>query len=107
VERHDVRDAPFTRDGDSRDPAHPVVGVDEVVVGEGFEARAELVDVLVDLEARRADFAPNRIRPAQGVFAKYRAAVASASQGAVTIPNPPPAQIPADLAARSTETAAS
>lgn len=50
------------------------------------------IDVLVDLEARRADFAPNRIRPAQGVFAKYRAAVASASQGAVTIPNPPPAQ---------------
>ncbi len=65
------------------------------------------IDVLVDLEARRADFAPNRVRPAQGVFAKYRAAVASASQGAVTIPNPPPAQIPADLAARSTETAAS
>jgi dihydroxy-acid dehydratase len=53
------------------------------------------------------DFAPNLVRPAQGVFAKYRAAVASASQGAVTIPNPPPAQIPADLAARSTETAAS
>jgi dihydroxy-acid dehydratase len=50
------------------------------------------IDVLVDLEARRADFAPNRVRPAQGVFAKYRAAVASASQGAVTIPNPPPAQ---------------
>ncbi|SJM69390.1 Dihydroxy-acid dehydratase [Brevundimonas diminuta 3F5N] len=65
------------------------------------------IDVLVDLEARRADFAPNRVRPAQGVFAKYRAAVASASQGAVTIPNPPPAQVPADLAARSTETAAS
>lgn len=65
------------------------------------------IDVLVDLEARRADFAPNRVRPVQGVFAKYRAAVASASQGAVTIPNPPPAQIPADLAARSTETAAS
>ncbi len=65
------------------------------------------IDVLVDLEARRADFAPNRIRPAQGVFAKYRAAVASASQGAVTIPNPPPAQIPDDLAARSTETAVS
>lgn len=53
------------------------------------------IDVLVDLEARRADFAPNRVRPAQGVFAKYRAAVASASQGAVTIPNPPPAQTPA------------
>jgi dihydroxy-acid dehydratase len=53
------------------------------------------IDVLVDLEARRADFAPNPVRPAQGVFAKYRAAVASASQGAVTIPNPPPAQTPA------------
>jgi dihydroxy-acid dehydratase len=55
------------------------------------------IDVLVDLEARRAGFSPNQVRPAHGVFAKYRAAVASASQGAVTIPNPPPAQIPADL----------
>jgi len=64
------------------------------------------IDVLVDLEARRADFAPNRVRPAQGVFAKYRAAVASASQGAVTIPNPPPAQIPADLAASTYSNAA-
>ncbi len=34
------------------------------------------------------------LREARGVFAKYRASVASASQGAVTIPNPPPAQTP-------------
>lgn len=50
------------------------------------------IDVAADLDARRAGFSPNAFRPAHGVFAKYRAAVASASQGAVTIPNPPPAQ---------------
>ncbi|MDQ8028966.1 MAG: dihydroxy-acid dehydratase [Brevundimonas sp.] len=50
----------------------------------------------VDLAKRRADFAPHTIRPAHGVFAKYRAAVASAAQGAVTIPNPPPVQRPAE-----------
>jgi dihydroxy-acid dehydratase len=50
------------------------------------------IDVSADLEARRAGFAPNRARPAHGVFAKYAASVASAAQGAVTIPNPPPAQ---------------
>jgi len=50
------------------------------------------IDVAADLTARRAAFVPAAIRPAHGVFAKYRAAVASASQGAVTIPNPPPAQ---------------
>jgi dihydroxy-acid dehydratase len=43
--------------------------------------------------------------PAHGVFAKYRAAVASASQGAVTIPNPPPAQTPATITAQETEKA--
>ena len=63
------------------------------------------IDVLVDLEARRAGFSPNQVRPAHGVFAKYRACVASASQGAVTIPNPPPAQVPADLASPPTQTA--
>ncbi|WP_409019342.1 dihydroxy-acid dehydratase [Brevundimonas vesicularis] len=63
------------------------------------------IDVLVDLEARRAGFSPNQVRPAHGVFAKYRASVASASQGAVTIPNPPPAQVPADLASPPTQTA--
>ena len=50
------------------------------------------IDVSADLEVRRAGFAPNRARPAHGVFAKYAASVASAAQGAVTIPNPPPAQ---------------
>ncbi len=63
------------------------------------------IDVLVDLEARRTGFSPNQVRPAHGVFAKYRASVASASQGAVTIPNPPPAQVPADLASPPTQTA--
>ncbi|WP_298745439.1 dihydroxy-acid dehydratase [uncultured Brevundimonas sp.] len=62
------------------------------------------IDIDVDLEERRAGFAPNVARPAHGVFAKYAASVASAAQGAVTIPNPPPAQIratrvPADIAA--------
>ncbi|RZJ43080.1 MAG: dihydroxy-acid dehydratase, partial [Brevundimonas sp.] len=46
------------------------------------------IDVDADLAKRRADFAPRSIRPAHGVFAKYRASVASAAQGAVTIPNP-------------------
>ncbi|MCZ8195347.1 hypothetical protein, partial [Brevundimonas sp.] len=32
-------------------------------------------------------------RAPTGVFAKYAATVASAAQGAVTIPNPPPAQV--------------
>ncbi len=50
------------------------------------------IDVDADLVARRADFAPPPLRPARGVFAKYRASVASAAQGAVTIPNPPPIQ---------------
>jgi dihydroxy-acid dehydratase len=60
------------------------------------------IDVIgVDLAQRRADFAPRSIRPAHGVFAKYRASVASAAQGAVTIPNPPPVQRPADAEAQS------
>ena len=53
------------------------------------------IDVDADLAMRRAGFTPHVARPARGVFAKYRASVASASQGAVTIPNPPPAQTPA------------
>lgn len=57
------------------------------------------IDADVDLEARRAGFAPSRSRPAHGVFAKYRAAVASAGQGAVTIPDPPPVQRPDDVPA--------
>ena len=52
------------------------------------------IDVAADLVARRAAFTMPPINPATGVFAKYRASVASASQGAVTIPNPPPAQVP-------------
>jgi dihydroxy-acid dehydratase len=45
-------------------------------------------------------------RPARGVFAKYRASVASAAQGAVTIPNPPPAQVPDFGQTRHKKTAA-
>ncbi|MGV9008591.1 dihydroxy-acid dehydratase [Brevundimonas sp.] len=55
------------------------------------------IDTDADLAARRADFAPQPLRPARGVFAKYRASVASAAQGAVTIPNPPAAQVRADI----------
>ena len=58
------------------------------------------IDVDADLNARRVDFVLPPMAPARGVFAKYRAAVASASQGAVTIPNPPPAQVPAPSNAR-------
>lgn len=56
------------------------------------------IDVDADLEARRAAFIAPQQNAVGGVFAKYRASVASASQGAVTIPNPPPAQIPAQFA---------
>lgn len=56
------------------------------------------IDVNVDLETRRSDHVAPQLNPALGVFAKYRASVASASQGAVTIPNPPRAQIPAKFA---------
>jgi len=58
------------------------------------------IDVDADLVARRAAYSIPPLKPATGVFAKYRAQVASASQGAVTIPNPPPAQIPATTQAR-------
>lgn len=57
------------------------------------------IDAHTDLAARRAESAPMTLRPAHGVFAKYRASVASAAQGAVTIPNPPPAQRPQDQTA--------
>ncbi len=60
------------------------------------------IDVDADLAKRRAEFAPPPLRPAHGVFAKYRASVASAAQGAVTIPNPPPVQRPAETETRST-----
>ena len=63
------------------------------------------IDVDADLAARRADFVLPPMAPAHGVFAKYRASVASASQGAVTIPNPPPAQTPASIKTQETEKA--
>ena len=53
------------------------------------------IDVAADLKARRAAHVAPALNAARGVFAKYRASVASAAQGAVTIPNPPPAQVPA------------
>ena len=53
------------------------------------------IDVAADLKARRAAHVAPALKAARGVFAKYRASVASAAQGAVTIPNPPPAQVPA------------
>lgn len=58
------------------------------------------IDVAADLVARRRDHVIPPLSPVTGVFAKYRACVASASQGAVTIPNPPPAQVPATTQAR-------
>jgi len=61
------------------------------------------IDVDADLVARRQGFTPRPMAPAHGVFAKYRASVASASQGAVTIPNPPPAQIPENQAPASSK----
>jgi dihydroxy-acid dehydratase len=55
-----------------------------------IDVRARSIDVRADLSSRRA-VPPQRPAPT-GAFAKYAALVASASQGAVTIPNPPPAQ---------------
>ncbi|MEZ5972245.1 MAG: dihydroxy-acid dehydratase [Hyphomonadaceae bacterium] len=48
------------------------------------------IETRADLSSRTAN-PPHREAPT-GVFAKYAALVSSASQGAVTIPNPPPAQ---------------
>ena len=59
------------------------------------------IDVDADLVKRRAGFTPPAVRPAHGVFAKYRASVASAAQGAVTIPDPPPVQRPAETEAQT------
>ncbi|TPW05403.1 MAG: dihydroxy-acid dehydratase [bacterium] len=64
-----------------------------------IDVTARIIDVDADLTARRAGFKPKAASPAHGVFAKYRASVASAAQGAVTIPNPPPAQTRADIKA--------
>ncbi|CAN5253085.1 dihydroxy-acid dehydratase [soil metagenome] len=73
------------------------------LVGDGDRITIDVtnrrIDVDADLVARREGFTPKPMAPAHGVFAKYRASVASASQGAVTIPNPPPAQVPASIKA--------
>jgi dihydroxy-acid dehydratase len=55
-----------------------------------IDVRARAIDVRADLSSRRAE-PPQREAPV-GAFAKYAALAASASQGAVTIPNPPPAR---------------
>jgi dihydroxy-acid dehydratase len=55
-----------------------------------IDVGARAIDVAADLSDRRA--APPRKPAPVGAFAKYAALVASSSQGAVTIPNPPPAQ---------------
>lgn len=55
-----------------------------------IDVPARTIDVSADLSGRKAN--PPQKPPATGAFAKYAALVASASQGAVTIPNPPPAQ---------------
>ena len=68
-----------------------------------IDVTARRIDVDADLDARRAAYAPPPASAASGVFAKYRAAVASAAQGAVTIPNPPPAQT--RVAAKQTQEA--
>jgi len=79
------------------------VGGPIALVRDGDRIRIDVtnrrIDVDADLAARRRGFTPRAMAPAHGVFAKYRASVASASQGAVTIPNPPPAQVPANAKA--------
>jgi len=49
-----------------------------------FDVRARRLDVLADLEPRRAGWSPPPPRYAQGVMAKYARTVSSASDGAVT-----------------------
>ncbi|MGV3578430.1 dihydroxy-acid dehydratase [Brevundimonas sp.] len=61
-----------------------------------IDVTARRIDVAADLASRREGHTPPSLNAATGVFAKYRASVASAAQGAVTIPNPPPAQIRAE-----------
>jgi dihydroxy-acid dehydratase len=55
-----------------------------------IDVAARTIDTAADLTSRRA--APPAKEAPTGVFAKYAALVSSAAQGAVTIPNPPPAQ---------------
>ena len=61
-----------------------------------IDVTARRIDVAADLAARRTGHVAPPLNAATGVFAKYRASVASAAQGAVTIPNPPPAQVRAN-----------
>ena len=55
-----------------------------------IDVAARSIETTADLSTRIAQ--PPEKAPPAGVFAKYAVLVASASQGAVTIPNPPPAQ---------------
>lgn len=55
-----------------------------------IDVRARTIETRADLSKRTAT-PPIKEAPV-GAFAKYAALVASAAQGAVTIPNPPPAQ---------------
>jgi dihydroxy-acid dehydratase len=55
-----------------------------------IDVAARTIETSADLSTRSPS-PPGRKAPA-GVFAKYAALVSSAAQGAVTIPNPPPAQ---------------
>jgi dihydroxy-acid dehydratase len=68
-----------------------------------IDVTARRIDVAADLASRRAAHSAPPENAASGVFAKYRASVASAAQGAVTIPNPPPAQT--RVAAKQTQEA--
>lgn len=61
-----------------------------------IDVASRRIDVAADLPARREGHVAPPLTAATGVFAKYRASVASAAQGAVTIPNPPPAQVRAE-----------
>jgi dihydroxy-acid dehydratase len=55
-----------------------------------IDVAARTIDTNADLRGRVAS--PPTREASTGVFAKYAALVSSAAQGAVTIPNPPPAQ---------------
>ncbi|MBC7767254.1 MAG: dihydroxy-acid dehydratase [Phycisphaerales bacterium] len=60
-----------------------------------IDVEARTIDTRAELRGRRAS--PPLKEAPRGAFAKYAALVASASQGAVTIPNPPPAQKRAEV----------
>ena len=58
-----------------------------------IDVDARRLDTDADLTSRRADWRPPR-RALAGAYAKYARLVASASEGAVTIPLPQPAPVP-------------